>query len=118
MRRHSEATAALQHSWQLKQQQEEEQQQHRQEERQQAARAKQQHEQLIEVATQSNSSALCKTVFLCHVTNVVSLFVLSKCHAVSSTMLDIEHNPTFCSTFCIQCYCLHTLDVKLMFIPY
>ena len=49
MRRHSEATAALHRSWQLKQKQEEEQQRHIQEERQQAARAKLQHEQLIEV---------------------------------------------------------------------
>lgn len=49
MRRHSEATAALHHSWQLKQKEEEEHQRHIQEERQQAAKAKHQHEQLIEV---------------------------------------------------------------------
>ncbi|KAL3142838.1 hypothetical protein ABBQ38_003131 [Trebouxia sp. C0009 RCD-2024] len=48
MRRHSEATAALHRSWQLKQKQEEEQQRHVQEERQQAAKAKHEHEQLIE----------------------------------------------------------------------
>ena len=51
MRRHSEATAALHHSWQLKQEQEEQQQRNRQEERQKAARVKQQHEQLIEVGS-------------------------------------------------------------------
>lgn len=49
MRRHSEATAALHRTWQLKQKEEEEHQRHIQEERQQAARAKHQHEQLIEV---------------------------------------------------------------------
>lgn len=49
MRRHSEATAALHRTWQLKQKEEEEHQRHIQEERQQAAKAKHQHEQLIEV---------------------------------------------------------------------
>ena len=59
MRRHSEATAALQHAWQLKQKQEEEQQRHVQEERQQAAKAKHEHEQLIEV----NSFSVCNRVW-------------------------------------------------------
>ena len=55
LRRHSEASAALHRSWQLKQEQEEEQQRQRQLERQQAAKAKQQHEQLIEVSMQTST---------------------------------------------------------------